>query len=374
VGESDEAAHVTARSRSSGSAPFDTHRAVTMKDVAAAAGVAQSTVSRILNDAPSGISVSAETRRRVLAMASDLGYRPHPFARALRGAPSMLLGAVVRDITDPFFAAAVEVLSIEAKERGYSLVLGHAAAKADEALALTAILETRHCDAIVLVGDFRGERRLVEDLRDAQIRVVGLWHGSERSARPFPTVIVDARAGIHAALKHLTSLGHRRIAFVGHASRYVIRDRQSAYQEYLASAGLAIPEGYIRHVSNAIGGGELALSALLRLPQPPTAILAATDFLAMDLIHAAFARGIPVPERLSIVGFDDMPFASHTNPSLTTVKMPIAEIVAAGVELAVGESDWPANGAAHPPRVIFQPRLIVRRSTAAITPAADDGP
>src|ERR1039457_4206757 len=109
-----EAAHVPAHSRSSGSAPFDPHRAVTMKDVAAAAGVAQSTVSRILNDAPSGISVSAETRRRVLAMASDLGYRPHPFARALRGAPSMLLGAVVRDITDPFFAAAVEVLSIEA--------------------------------------------------------------------------------------------------------------------------------------------------------------------------------------------------------------------------------------------------------------------
>src|ERR1019366_3672483 len=201
VGESDEAAHVTARSRSSGSAPFDTHRAVTMKDVAAAAGVAQSTVSRILNDAPSGISVSAETRRRVLAIASDLGYRPHPFARALRGAPSMLLCAVVRAITDPFFAAAVEVLSIEAKERGYSVVLGHARAKADEALALTAILETRHCDAIVLVGDFRGERRLVDDLRTAHVRVVGLWHGSERSGRPFPTVIVDSRAGIHAALK-----------------------------------------------------------------------------------------------------------------------------------------------------------------------------
>src|SRR5450755_877707 len=190
----------------------EAHRPVTMTDVATAAGVAQSTVSRILNDAPSGISVSEETRQRVLAMASELGYRPHPFARALRGAPSMLLGAVVRDITDPFFALAVEALSIEAKGRGYSVVLGHAAAKADEALALTAILETRHCDAIVLVGDFRGERRLVEDLRGAHIRVVGLWHGSQRSARPFPTVIVDARAGIRAALRHLTSLGHRRVA------------------------------------------------------------------------------------------------------------------------------------------------------------------
>jgi DNA-binding LacI/PurR family transcriptional regulator len=352
--------------------PLDTHRPVTMKDVAAAAGVAQSTVSRILNDAPSGISVSEETRSRVLAMASELGYRPHPFARALRGAPSMLLGAVVRDITDPFFALAVEALSIEAKERGYSVVLGHAAAKADEALALTAILETRHCDAIVLVGDFRGERRLVEDLRDAQIRVVGLWHGSERSARPFPTVIVDARAGIHAALKHLTSLGHRRIAFVGNASRYVIRDRQVAYQEYLASADVVTPEAYIRHVPNAIGGGELALSALLALAQPPTAILAATDLLAMDLIHAACARGVPVPGRLSIVGFDDMPFASATIPSLTTVKMPIGEIVAAGVELAVGDGAWAAGGGQEPPRVVFKPKLIVRRSTAAIAPAADD--
>ena len=358
---------VSSRGRQLGSQAFGAPRAATMKDIAAAAGVAQSTVSRILNDAPALITVSVETRQRVHAIAEELGYRPHPFARTLRGAPSMLLGVVVRDITDPFFAEAIEALSIEAKEREYSVVLGHARAKAAEALALTAILETRHCDAIVLVGDFRGERRLVEDLRSAG-RVVGLWHGSERSDRPFPTVIVDARAGIRAALKHLTSLGHRRIAFVGHASRYVIRDRQAAYQEYLASAGVSTPEGYIRHVPNTIGSGQLALSPLFALAQPPTAILAATDFLAMDLLHAACARGIAVPEQLSIVGFDDMPFAAATIPSLTTVKMPINEMVAAGVELAVGEADWPSNGGGHPPRVVFQPKLIVRRSTAAVPP------
>jgi DNA-binding LacI/PurR family transcriptional regulator len=345
-----------------------------MKDIAAAAGVAQSTVSRILNDAPVLISVSEETRERVQSIAKELGYRPHPFARTLRGAPSMLLGVVVRDITDPFFAEAIEVLSIEAKERGYSVVLGHARAKADEALALTAVLETRHCDAIVLVGDFRGERRLVEDLRTAHVRVVGLWHGSERSGRPFPTVIVDARAGIDAALKHLTALGHRRIAFVGHPSRYVIRDRQDAYQQYLAQAGLAVHDGYIRHVPNTIGSGHLAMSALLELPQPPTAILAATDLLAMDLLHAASTRGIAVPEQLSIVGFDDMPFASATIPSLTTVKMPINEMVAAGVELAVEDAQWPSNGDGHPPRVVFQPKLIVRRSTAVAPPDSDQLP
>src|SRR5579863_173364 len=196
----------------------DRQRAVTMNDVAAAAGVAQSTVSRVLNEIPTQTPVSPQTRERVRAVALALGYRPHPIARALRGAPTMLLGAVVRDITDPFFAAAIEALSIEAKERGYSVVLGHARAKADEALVLTAVLEARQCDAIVLLGDFRGERRLVEDLRSSHVRVVGLWHGAVRGGRrPFPTVGVDNRAGVHAVMEHLVGLGHTRIAFVGEA-------------------------------------------------------------------------------------------------------------------------------------------------------------
>jgi DNA-binding LacI/PurR family transcriptional regulator len=202
-----------------------------MNDVALAAGVAQSTVSRILNDAPVTINVSPETRERVRAIARELGYRPHPIARALRGAPTMLLGAVVRDITDPFFAGAIEALSVQAKARGYSVVLGHAGAKADEALALAAVLEARQCDAIVLLGDFRSDRRLLEDLRSAQVRVVGLWHGSERRGRPFPTVGVDNRAGIKSALAHLFERGHRRIAYVGAESLGDMKERYAAYVE-----------------------------------------------------------------------------------------------------------------------------------------------
>jgi DNA-binding LacI/PurR family transcriptional regulator len=353
--------------------PTKNHRPVTMKDVAAAAGVAQSTVSRILNDAPVRISVSDKTRERVHAIASELGYRPHPFARALRGAPSMLLGAVVRDITDPFFAGAIEALVIEAKERGYSVVLGHARAKADEAVALTAVLEARQCDAIVLLGDLREEPRLFEDLRNAQIRVVALWHGSRQPGHPFPTVTVDNRAGIRAAMKHLSELGHRRIAFVGGASLGDMRDRQAAYLEYSSTVGVVSFDGYVRHVPNTIHDGELALSALLRLPQPPTAILAATDVLAIGLIHAAYELGVAVPEELSIVGFDDIPLAAATVPSLTTVKMPVAEIAAAGIELAVGGAGGHSDGPQEAPRVVFQPKLIVRRSTAPPPPPAPGG-
>jgi len=335
-----------------------------MNDVAAAAGVSQSTVSRILNDAPGRIDVSSETRERVQTIARELGYRPHPIARALRGAPTMQLGAIVRDITDPFFAGAIEALTIEAKARGYSVVLGHAGAKADEALALTAVLEARQCDAIVLLGDFRGERGLVEDLRDAHARVVGLWHGAERRGRPFPTVGVDNRAGVHAAVDHLLALGHRQIGFIGANSLGDMQERRAAYRERLSTSAVAVPDAYVQLVPNTIAGGEAALSRLIRLADPPTAVIAATDALAMASIHAAYVHGVDVPAELSIVGFDDIALASVTVPGLTTLRMPLADIMAAGVELAVGDGGWsPANGN-EPPRIVFEPQLIVRGSTA----------
>lgn len=342
-------------------------RQVTMKDVADAAGVAQSTVSRVLNDAAVLIPVSEETRRRVRAIAAELGYQPHPFARALRGAPSMLLGAVVRDITDPFFAGAIETLSIQAKARGYSVVLGHAQSTADEALALTAVLEARQCDALVLLGDLRDEPKLVEDLQKSPVRVVALWHGAQQWGQGFPTVTVDNRAGVRAALTHLTNLGHSRIAFVGGDSHGDIRERQAAYEEYLASRGIKPREAFIRHVPNGISGGERAVADLLALEPRPTAIMAATDILAMGIIHAAYERDVSVPRDLSIVGFDDIPIAAATVPSLTTVKMPTEKIVAAGVDLAVGEH---AADSAKTEQFVFKPKLIVRRSTAAV-PAAD---
>jgi DNA-binding LacI/PurR family transcriptional regulator len=312
------------------------------------------------------IRVTEETRARVLAIASEIGYQPHPFARALRGAPSMLLGAVVRDIRDPFFAPAIEALSIEAKERGYSVVLGHARDAPDEALALTAVLEARQCDAIVLLGDLGGPR-LVEDLRKSQVRVVALWHGSQQRGHGFPTVGVDNREGVRAALTHLTSLGHRRIAFVGGDSHGDLRERKAAYVEYLREAAIEQPEGYIGDVPNSVGGGQMALSALLKLPRRPTAIVAATDILAMGVIHAAFETGVAVPEQLSIVGFDDLSLAAAAVPSLTTLQMPITEIVSAGVELAIGHPDRASDGVEDAPYIVFQPRLIVRRSTAPVT-------
>lgn len=344
-----------------GAAAPGSRRSVTMKDVARAAGVSQSTVSRILNDAPVRIPVSDETRERVRSIAAELGYRPHPFARALRGAPTMLLGAIVRDVTDPFFATAIEALSTEARTRGYSVVLGHAARRADEALALTAVLEARQCDAIILLGDFRDEPVLVNDLRDAPLSTVAVWHGSELHG--FPTVSVDNEAGIRAALTHLSALGHRRIAFVGGESLGDIRERQAGFERYHRDLGIRLPRNYVQHVENTACGGEAAFEALFAGRNPPTAIVTATDVLAIGVVFAAQSRGMTVPAALSVVGFDDIPLAAATFPGLTTVRMPVAEMVTVAIDIAIGGA--PAGDGEGRP--VFAPELVLRRSTGPVS-------
>ena len=157
-----------------------------MRDIAAKAGVSQSTVSRVLNDAPTRVPIAAETRERVIEAARELGYRPNPLARALRGAPTNLMGAVVRDFSDPFFANAIERLAVEAMANGYNVVLGHAHGRLDESIPLSEVLETRHTDAIILLGDMQDQPRLLADLRASHVPVVALWQGS--SPREFPTI------------------------------------------------------------------------------------------------------------------------------------------------------------------------------------------
>jgi DNA-binding LacI/PurR family transcriptional regulator len=333
----------------------------TMRDIARVAGVSQSTVSRVLNDAPTRVPIAAETRERVLAAARQLGYRPNPHARSLRGASTMLIGAVVRDFSDPFFAAVIEALAVEAMARGYNVVIGHAHGRVDEGIALTSVLETRYTDAIVMLGDMQDQPRLLEDLRNSSVPVVATWQGT--SPREFPTVDVDERAGIVAGLEHLVELGHERIAFVSGRLPGDNWQRQEAFSEFMTARFGGLPDGYVQVVDNSLAGGEAALDALLEAADPPTALVTSTDLVAVGVLHAAYSRSRVVPDELSVVGFDDLVLAAHTVPALTTLRMPIAEIVGASVDMAIEMARDP--GVSREPSVtVFEPSLIVRHSTA----------
>ena len=329
-----------------------------MQDIAKAAGVSQSTVSRVLNDTPTSVPIAAETRERVQEVAKRLGYRPNPLARGLRGARTMLLGVIVREITDPFFAVAIEALSTEALARGYNVVLGSAHSKADEAIALRAVLETRHCDAILLLGDMRDEPKFLEDLRASQTPVIALWHGTELEG--VPTVNIDNRAGMVAGIDHLIDLGHERIAFIGGRPLGDIRERHTAFLAHLEDKGIPVPDEYVMTVINEPAGGDAALRTLMSLETTPTAVVCSTDHLATGVLHAAADIGLSVPEDLSVVGFDDIPMASFTVPALTTVHMPIAEMTAAAARLAMDEAEERQDGGGN---FVVTPQLVVRKST-----------
>lgn len=338
-----------------------------MRDIAAAADVSQSTVSRVLSGAPTTVPIAPETRQRVLRTARELSYRPNPLARGLRGASTNLIGAVVRDFSDLFFAGVIEALVAESRAHGCHVVLGHAPGRAgDEAVSLTGVLETRHTDAVVLLGDMQEHPQLLADLRNSIVPVVALWPGT--SPREFPTVDVDDRAGIQAGLSHLVSLGHTKIAFVHAELPNEYRAREDAYLDFMRERFGAVPPGYAERCPSTLAGGDAALRRLMDRPDPPTAVVASTDVVAMGVLHCAHSLGVTVPDRLSVVGFDDILIAAHTVPALTTVRMPLSEIVGHAVTLAVRLAREPADAERLPALQIFQPALIVRDSTAPPPP------
>jgi DNA-binding LacI/PurR family transcriptional regulator len=349
-------------------------RPPTMQDIADAAGVSQSTVSRVLTGAPNAIPINPATRERILEVARQMRYRPNPLARGLRGARTMLLGVIVREITDPFFAGTIDAISTEADRRGYNVVLGHAHGRTEEAIALRTVLETRHCDAILLVGDTSEQPRVMQELRDANFAVVGLWQGT----RPMPGVSVvgvDNRAGIDGLMTHLLGLGHRRIAFIGGAfpEGVLIGDigeRRAAFLERAAAEGLAVPDSYVRDAQNTLAGGARAFRELMELAERPTAVMASTDVLAIGALHAACGAGIAVPGEISIVGFDDLPMAEYTTPALTTVHMPIAQMAAAGVKAAIEEQAGPDAVTLR----IIKPEITIRDSSGPAASSTHDRP
>ena len=333
-----------------------------MQDIARIAGVSQSTVSRVLNDVETRVAIGAETRSRVLAAARELGYRPNLLARGLRGAPTMVLGALVKDFSDPFFAAAIEALAVAAARSEYNVLIGHAHGR-DEAVALATVLETSLTDAIVLLGDMQDHPGLLAELRASPVPVVATWQGV--SELEFPTVDVDDHAGMSIGLDHLIELGHERIALVSAALPGNNTLREDAYRKAMTERLGGVPDGYIQRVPNTLAGGEAALERLRQLPDVPTAVAATTDLSAVGVLHRAWSLGWQVPAQLSVVGYDDLYIAPHTVPPLTTIRMPLVEIVDEAVRLAVELARDRTSD--HPVTIRrFEPGLVVRASTHRI--------
>ena len=336
----------------------------TLRHVADEAGVSITTVSRILNGRETGVPIRPETRERILQAADRLGYRPNLLARALRGSRSSLLGVIVRDIADPFHIQVLRGLNEVARERDYRVFLGHVDYRPDVAALYGSMFEQSHADGLVLIGDIQGGDPTLDDLAEHHRHIVGVTDRIAR--RRVPGIYVDNAEGTRLALDHLWSLGHRSIICVADDRISDGPLRADVYAAYLRERGAG--DSVRIHYSTqpdpepSYHLGRQLFASLDR-PGGPTAVFAASDTLAIGLLQAAFQLGIPVPDRLSIVGFDDIDIAAFTVPPLTTVSQSGEEMgrVAGNLVIDMVEGNLTAADVAD---VIFEPRLIVRRSTA----------
>jgi DNA-binding LacI/PurR family transcriptional regulator len=347
-----------------------THRTATIRDVAELAGVSQSTVSRVLSGAETQIPISEDTRQRVQHAAGELGYRPHPGARALGGKRTYLLGLIVREISDPWFAKLIDAISSVARGRGYDLVLGNAQRDPEEALALQEMmLDLRYCDGLLLCGDLRespADRTFLNQM-GRNHKLVSVSRGSRELVHDMACVGVDNRQGAFLALEHLAGLGHRRIACINAGRVGDLWERADAYCAFMTGRFGEPLANYVASGENDYAGGYQAARWLLALPSPPTAIFTPDDRLAIGAMMGALDMGLAVPGDVSVVGFDDMDFSAYVRPALTTVRQPIDAIAEKALELLLEmiEGDV-VRGAL--PQLFLEPQLIVRDSCGAPPP------
>jgi LacI family transcriptional regulator len=335
----------------------------TSRDVAELAGVSQSTVSRVLSSDEDKGFIGKATAERVRAAAQQLGYSPNPIARALRGQKTNLIGLVVREIADPFFAVLIEAVSTEARKLGLNVVLGHVHSDPNEGLQLTRVLDSRQCDGVVLLGDLRDDQKVIDSIVGEGNPVVALCRG--KRDRNLLNVNCDNKSGIELILNYLSSNGHTQMTFVDGGWYGDIQERREAFLTYKSDHKMDKCFNWIRAEENSFDGGYRAMQTIIGLNQRPTAVVAADDAMAFGILKAAYDNGIRVPEDLSVTGFDDIPLAGYTVPSLTTIRQPFENMAKRALEILMSQINHPSKKT----KVLYElmpPILVIRESTGKL--------
>jgi LacI family transcriptional regulator len=329
----------------------------TIREIAELAGVSIATVSRVMNGRE---DVSAETRELVQRIVRERGYTTNRSARGLSAGKTGLIGGTVPMLHYPYFSYLLAGVAEALYEEDMRLVLCPTMHEHDREVTLLERLMHGTTDGAVIILPEESSDEL-ELLLNHGYRFVVIDPLLPLNDR-IPAVSAAHSAGADQAMRHLLSLGHRRIgAITGPAGWKATEDRRRGYYAGLAGAGIA-PDPELEVEANfEVSGGAAAAAQLLELDDPPTAIFAFNDNMAIGALQAARTRGVRVPEELSVVGFDDLEEAGIVTPALTTIRQPLAEMGRIAVSLLLRLLDNQPLEALH---VELATRLIVRESTA----------
>jgi LacI family transcriptional regulator len=336
-------------------------RYVSIKEVAARAGVSFQTASKVLNGGD--VRVSAQTAERILAAAGELGYRPNTIARSLVQRASATIGLVASDATDVAIAQASVAAEQAARRHGHSVLVGHLAMGGADGADIVRTLIERRVDGIIAAAPEVEEDSEVADLLRRYVPSVSL------QAVPgggVPMVGSNHRDTGRLATDHLIGLGHTRIGTVtGLFRRRVTRSRLHGYEDALRAAGLEPGEDMVAEGDWTPHGGAAAARLLLQRSPDLTAIFVHSDTMAIGVLSTLWQTGRRVPADVAVVSCDDIPFAEFLTPPLTTVRVPLAETGRQAVELLLRS----IAGEPVPERTPLLPvELIVRGSCGAPKP------
>ncbi|MFJ8824964.1 LacI family DNA-binding transcriptional regulator [Streptomyces sp. NPDC102467] len=332
-----------------------------LADIAAQAGVSEATVSRVLNGKP---GVAAATRQSVLAALDVLGYeRPVRLRRHSAG----LVGLITPELENPIFPALAQVVVQALTRQGYTPVLATQTPGGSTEDELTEMLVDRGVSGIIYVSglhaDTTADTRRYERLRGQGVPFVLVDGFSSAVAAPF--ISPDDRAAARLAVTHLVSLGHTRIGLALGPRRFVPVQRKiegfvRAMKELLALSPDEVERDLVQHSLYTLEGGQAAAAALL--DRGCTAVICASDMMALGAVRAVRERGMDVPTDVSVVGFDDSPLIAFTDPPLTTIRKPVHAMGQAAVNTLLEE----VGGTPAPhSEFVFMPELVVRGSTAS---------
>ncbi len=326
----------------------------TIKDVAELAEVHPSTVSRVINGNP---RISEKTKNRVLLIIKKLGYTPNAIARGLKTKRTHTLGMLIPDITNPFFAEIARGVEDAANKNSFNVILCNTDDKLKKERTYLDILKEKRVDGLIL-GTAHTKDDSILKLEKNNFPYILVSRNIEELDKN--CIIIDDVVGGIMATEYLIRLGHRRIAHItGPLKVRAAIDRVDGYKNALKKYHIEYKEELIEEGDFRIKSGYQAMKKFLDLPEPPTAIFAANDLLALGAMQAIQKMKFHIPEDFSIIGFDDIRVSSFVYPPLTTIRQPMLEMGILAVKMLLKIIE---EGEFNQRRIILQPKLIIRES------------
>ena len=332
---------------------------VTIKDIAKIANVSHTTVSRALNQQS---RIREDTKEKILSIAKELNYRPNFIARSLVMKRTKTLGLVITTIANPFYTELAQGIEAMARKLGYNIILCSTQSDLATEKLYVDMLRSKGVDGIIFTSAHMGDPNIV-DLAEEGFPIMLV---NRRTYHPMVKervdyVGIDNIQGGFWAVEHLIKLGHHRIGIIGGSSESSVGfERLEGGKEALTKYNLEEIDDYFLEGNFLMESGYRGGMRFMRMGEPPTAIFAANDYMALGLYQAVIEGGLKVPEDIAIVGFNDIEFAAMKGIELTTIGQKKYEMGALSVETLVDKIE--GRGGVSPQEIILKPELIIRKT------------